>query len=224
VSSTQLDHLGECREKRLMGPARRAILWVEDRPSRDAIAAAFSDYEVVFVTNAFEALRATSSRAFYAHIIDRWLRDWDGMALCRQIRQDDPHAVIFLCSNKERPGERVSAIRAGALAYVTRPLDLKRLHRQLRAHMDQCDLEALRAKAALDRAVQEELDRRLKSVSGPDTDVISIERTARPRAYKAFVHARGTRAYFESWWPFVFGSAYAARAVETNESAIQRTK
>jgi DNA-binding NtrC family response regulator len=53
-------------------------------------------HAVTLVHTAREALRELNAGAFDACVLDYWIADWTGPALCRDIRKSDPHVpVIF---------------------------------------------------------------------------------------------------------------------------------
>ena len=88
------------------------------------------------------------------------------------------------------------------------------LRARLRTFLTLSEMESLRAKVEEERAVQNELERRasdvrLRAEAAKELFASSVERTARAKAYKAFIEARGTRAHFEKWWPQVFQSVRA---------------
>jgi CheY-like chemotaxis protein len=192
---------------------RRSILCVDDDPrTRELLAHVLSDHEIVFAQNAFEALRNVTGRGFHGYLLDYWLPDWSGPALCREIRRIDPHGPIVFCTAAARDNDRARAMRAGANAYLCKPIDADLLRSKLRAFFTLSEMESMRAKVEEQLAVQEELQRRLSNVRAYMETAralrdASIERTARARAYKAFIDAHGTRAHFEGWWPQVFESA-----------------
>jgi DNA-binding response OmpR family regulator len=196
---------------------RRSILCVDDDPeSRALLTHVLNGYEVVFAQNAFEALRNVNSRAFHGYLLDYWLPDWSGPSLCREIRKIDPHAPIIFCTAAARDSDRARGMRAGASAYLCKPLDPDTLRSKLRAFLTLAEMESLQAKLEEERVVQEELERRLSDARthvdrASALVASSMERTARTRAYKAFIGARGTRAHFEGWWVNVFESARASR-------------
>ena len=102
--------------------------------------------------------------------------------------------------------------------------DGERLLRQLRIQLELSELKSLRARDEEERAIQQELERRLRNTvarveAAKELARASLERTARTKAYKAFIAAHGTRVHFESWWPNMFGSARAARGVIADPSA-----
>lgn len=194
-------------------PVRRSILCVDDDPeTRALLKDMLSDHQIVFAANAFEALRNINSRGFHGYLLDYWLPDWSGPALCREIRKIDPHGPIIFCTAAARDNDRARAMRAGANAYLCKPIDPQTLRAKLRAFVTLAEMESLQARIEEQRVVQEELQRRLSHVQQHIVTAqalmdSSIERTARTRAYKAFLSARGTRANFESWWPEVYESA-----------------
>jgi DNA-binding response OmpR family regulator len=188
----------------------------DDAETRSLLDELLSDYRVVYAQNAFEALSSVNSRSFHAYLLDYWLPDWSGPSLCRELRKIEPHAPIIFCTGAARDADRARALRAGANAYLCKPLDPDMLRGKLRTLLTLAQMESLQAKIEEERVVQEELERRLADTRSrlerANTLVASsIERTARSRAYRAFMEARGTRAHFDAWWPTVFRSARANR-------------
>jgi DNA-binding response OmpR family regulator len=200
----------------------RHILCVDDNAeSTEVLQQILRDHKVTVAGTAFEAIRAMNAHAFHGYILDHWLPDWTGVQLCRTIRETDPHGPIIFCTAAARDEDRRRAMRAGANVYFCKPVDPERLRRQLRVHLELSELESLRAKIEEERAVQDELQRRLsqavsRTEAAKHLASAAMERTARTRAYKAFVQARGTRAHFESWWPNVFSSARAAQVARSS--------
>ena len=203
---------------------RRAILCVEkDDAPRALLAQSLGEYELVFTGDAFETIRSMHARAFDGYIIDFWLPDWSGPQLCRAIREIDPHCPIIFCTAAEGELSRQRALRAGASAYLSKPVDVEALQAKLSALLARTDASSLRAKAEMEHAVEAELTRwesRLVGSATPATVLQSVERSARARAYKTFQAAGGTRAHFERWWPHVFGSARANNGLVHGDSAV----
>jgi len=194
---------------------RRSILCIEkEAAARAALARTLSDYDVVFIGDAFETIRNMNAASFDAYIIDFWLPDWSGPQLCRAIRESDPHCPIIFCTAADSDLSRQRAMRAGATAYLCKPVSFVDLKTRVDALVARADAASLRAKADMEQAVESEIARwepRLSAASQDGKDVIcqSMERTARARAQKAFLSTGGTRAHFERWWPHIFGSARA---------------
>jgi DNA-binding response OmpR family regulator len=198
-----------------MSLGRRCILCIEDdAESRNILQAILADHRLVFAGNAFQALSHVNSEFFHGYVLDYWLPDWSGPSLCRELRKIDPHAPIVFCTAAARDADRNRALRAGANAYLCKPIEPQVLRSKLRAFLTLAEMESLRAKVEEERAVQNELQRRLNHAQArievaKELVASSIERTAKAKAYKAFIEARGTRAHFENWWPNVYQSARA---------------
>jgi DNA-binding response OmpR family regulator len=194
---------------------RKTVLCVDSDPqSRAEIAAALRQYEVVFATNAFEALAQINSRGFHGYVLDYWLPDLAGPTLCREIRKVDPHAPIVFCTWADQPHDRARGMRAGAQAYLYKPIDAAKLWNELNIYLSAADIESLRARVDEQRSIHDELERRLTYARERGAHAAclaeqSIERTARIRAMKAFIDGGGSRAQFEHWWPQAFENSRA---------------
>jgi DNA-binding NtrC family response regulator len=179
------------------------------------VSEALPDYELVFAVSACEAIRSMNAHAFDAYVTDFWLPDWEGIQLCRAIREVDPNCPVIIYSAAAGERNLARATRAGASACVAidEP-DL--LETTLRTLLSAADSKSLDAKALMEEAVAAELARCAERTSGAGIAPLAdsfIERRARSRAHKAFVAAGGSRAHFERWWPQVFGSARANHGV-----------
>jgi len=187
-----------------------SILCVESsEPGRRSFESAFADCDCTFACNACEAVRALNERPFDAYVLDYWMPDWSGPLLCREVRKHDPHAPIIFCSEAVNDVNRGRALRAGASAYLGKPIDSQVLTATLAALLTFAHAESLRAANEAESALSEELRRRgvaaatreatAQALAAPRT-ARSVERTAHSRAYKAFINSGGTRAHFERWW------------------------
>ena len=177
------------------------------------------DYDVAFTYDGFEALRLFHSRPFHAYILASRLPDWSGVAVCREIRKTDPHSPIVFCSGAARAQDKELAMRAGASVYLAKPIEPTLLRSKLNALLGLAARESLQAQLAEQRAVQDELERRLSHVQSTLRHAheylqASIERSARTRAFKAFIAERGTPAHFDAWWPNVFQNAWVCKSGE----------
>jgi two-component system sensor histidine kinase HydH len=212
---------------KLYEPNRKSMLCVDhDAESRLFLTDALVEYELVFAANAFEAITEINRRGFDGYVLDYWLPDWAGPALCREIRKLDPHAPIVFCTAAAKDENRGRALRAGANAYLLKPLAPNELRNKLAGLLSLADRESLDAKAAEEEAICDELDRRAahareRVAIATRVAARSFERTARIKAYKAFLEKHGTRAHFDRWWPQVFQSTeanYAAAFDEQHQS------
>lgn len=195
-----------------------------DAESRRAITEAFPEYRIDFVRDAFEAICRVNAEPFDGYILECWLPDLSGSALCRDIRRVEPHAPIVFYSSSSREADRRRALKAGGDAYLCKPFDPEPFRLQLTSHLNASLVRSLSARLEAERAIQNELERHRSHVRGRQAatplNPASEERLARARAYKAFVAARGTRVHFETWWPQLFSLTRAAfQRHHSNEDA-----
>jgi CheY-like chemotaxis protein len=203
----------------------RTVLCVGDDPqARSVFAEVLFQERPTFARNAYEGIRELHAGIFDMYLLDYWLPDWSGVQLCRQIRKVDPNGPVIFCTAAVRDEDRKRAMRAGANAYLGKPVDPQVLREQMLVSFELADMESLDAKLEEERAIEEELKRRAAAAKAQAQQARqvagqAIERTARNRAYKAFIESGGTRANFDRWWPQVFGSA---RANNNVSSGIER--
>ncbi|MDB5867351.1 MAG: two component transcriptional regulator [Betaproteobacteria bacterium] len=193
----------------------RSVLCVEDDPSaRAVLSEVLAGHYATFASNAYEGIRALNSGVYDMYVLNYWLPDWSGVQLCREIRKIDPHGPVIFCTHAERDEDRKRAMRAGANVYLGKPIDAQVLQGQIIVWLELADVESTRAKVAEEQAIDEELTRRAADAlsrvdAARESAMRALERTARIKAYKAFVEGGGTRANFHRWWPLVLGSARA---------------
>ena len=105
------------------GPQRPSILCVESNASSRAILGGIlADCDCSFASSANEALAHLKEGAFDAYVLDYFMPDWSGPLLCREIRKNDPHSPVILCTEALNDADRRRAVRAGASAYLVKPL------------------------------------------------------------------------------------------------------
>ena len=194
---------------------RRTLLCVGNDPdAREIVAQSLTEYELVFTDTALDALRNLNARAFDGYVSDYWLSDWAGPQLCRAIRDLDPHCPVVFFTAAAGDQNRARAMRAGASAYCCRTdADSERLDIAMRRLIARTDSNSLAAKARMEEAVMREIERcdAKRALDAGKTSVAEsfVERSARKRAFTAFIEAGGCRSHFERWWPHVFASARA---------------
>ena len=200
--------------------AKRSVLCVQPKEDfHPSIELALSKYRVVIVHNAMDAIRAMNDGHFDAYVLDYWLPDWNGPALCREIRQQDPHVPICFFTGAEGQDLKKRALRAGAQGFLSAPDEAWVLAEKLRNWLQYADLAALRAKIDEEHAIQHELERRATvaiaaSEHARERAREAMERVVQLRARKAFIDAGGTLATFQRWWPQIRASAVANRPAE----------
>ncbi|MCI0421646.1 MAG: response regulator [Acidobacteria bacterium] len=106
--------------------SRKRILCVEDDEDSSALMTTLFElfnYRVVIASTAAEALRLVESERFDLYLLDSWLPDGTGAHLCQQIRSIDPVTPILFLSADAYPEAQAEALRVGAQAYLTKPVD-----------------------------------------------------------------------------------------------------
>jgi DNA-binding response OmpR family regulator len=148
-------------------------------------------------------------RYFDLYILDNWLPDGDGVDLCRNIREFDPHTPILFNSAAAYARDIREAIRAGAQSYLVKPTLPDELRLSVAQLISAARENAFEARLAEIAAVREELAiryneqaRRMKDAR--DRRLRAEEKLMRLKAEKAFLDAGGTRGEFARRWPSVF--------------------
>jgi DNA-binding response OmpR family regulator len=189
---------------------RRRILLVEDEEdAREIVTLTLEEYTLVCARDFSEGLRIAHMRYFDLYILDNWLPDGDGVEMCRRIRGFDPHTPILFYSAAAYARDIREAIRAGAQAYLVKPVvpnELKLMVTQLISSSRENAFEARRAEIA---AVLEELAIRQMEIAGrlekaKQKRLRAEEKALRDKAQIAFIAAGGTRGDFAREWPSVF--------------------
>jgi DNA-binding response OmpR family regulator len=175
---------------------------------------ALAGCNVVFVSKADEALRTLNGRPFDLYVLEYWLSDWSGAALCRDIRKADPHVPICFCTIASRPVDRQRAERAGGTSYIVKPADPELLHSKVPALLRATGSRNNFARQAASAAMGQELQRRFALVQ----DAVrfqqlepALRRGIRAKACDVFLASRGTLAGFEAAWENLWSRAWSVR-------------
>jgi two-component system, OmpR family, response regulator len=107
---------------------RKRILFVEDYEDEwEMVAYRLQGYKLTFARDSNEGLRLARRRYFDLYILDNWLPDRSGVWLCRVIREFDPYTPIMFYSAAAYDRDIKEALRAGAQAYLVKPVLLEDL-------------------------------------------------------------------------------------------------
>jgi DNA-binding response OmpR family regulator len=116
-------------------PNQKRILLVEDlEDARELATLTLTEYALVCAHNFNEGLRLAWRGGFDLYILDSWLPDKSGVELCRAIREFDPHTPILFYSAAAYAKDIQEGLRAGAKAYLVKPVlpaELRRAIAQL---------------------------------------------------------------------------------------------
>jgi len=189
---------------------RKRILLVEDdEEARDLAELTLTEYTLICARDFNEGLYLAQQRYFDLYILDNWLSDGSGVELCRLIRKFDPHTPVLFYSAAAYKRDIGEALRAGAQAYLVKPIfpgDLMRAAARLTSVPPEMAFEARRAELA---AIREEL----ATQKTENAELLDEAKEIRRRAYEkalrlkaemAFLAAGGTRGEFARRWPSVF--------------------
>lgn len=108
------------------------ILCVEDnKDSREMIATLLresnSNYDVIAVETAAEALAMNKNDQFDLYILDIWLPGMDGVDLCRRLRERGvTNPIMFFSAMGVQTKDRDYVLAAGADEFLVKSIDLDR--------------------------------------------------------------------------------------------------
>lgn len=193
-----------------MSSRKRRILCVEDHQEMCELITIFlSAYEVHAVPTMADALRVIEAEAFDLYILDNWLEDGSGVALCRHIRASDAHTSIIFISAAVREEDQQEALAAGAQAYLTKPLDAELLTRTVAELLRQTEVKNLEARLAEVTTIRDSITERLARAES--SLQLAKETALQLAAQHTFFAAGGTRAGFERMWPTVYKEEVSVR-------------
>lgn len=188
-----------------MSRSDHRILCVEDdAASRAVLAAALRDYGPDFAATGRDALATLNFKPYDLLVLDHWLPDYNGVGICREVRQHDPHVPIVFWTVADKDEHEAPALRAGADAYLEKSAEYEALRDKVAALLEHArrrrgnaaaaalkTLEGLRSEYASRRSSGEVSDTRLTHL---------VTRFGEPKARAAFLGAGGTKSQFISWW------------------------
>ena len=170
-----------------------------DPAVQELAARSLPDTHVVLARTADEAVRATNACAFDLYVLNSWLSDWSGLALCRHIRESDPHVPICLASSITSPENARRALSAGANVCVGKPVNEEWFSARITGFVRAAKLRNALSYVAACEVMQEEVARRLSSADSNAWERFqdSLSRTARSKGRTAYLNSGGTVASFE---------------------------
>ena len=209
-----------------MSDDRARILVVDDVPENVRLLEAVLDahgYEVITATNGNDALDLSVSASPDLVLLDVMMPPPDGLAVCRQLREQEETAVLpVIMLTASEGSEKKTAIEAGADDFLPKPFDrdelltrirsllrIKRYHDTIKAQA----AELLELNRTLEERVQTQLEelgrlQRLRRFLSPQlTDAIissgdeSILRSHRRQVSMFFADLRGWTNFVDSVEP-----------------------
>jgi DNA-binding NtrC family response regulator len=107
------------------------LLVVDDEPAIFEIVERFADeagFEVVFRSSGREALASFPDVRPDVALVDLQMPELSGIDVLRAIRAADPDCQVILMTGNATVDTAIEAVKAGALDYLSKPLDFDRLH------------------------------------------------------------------------------------------------
>jgi DNA-binding response OmpR family regulator len=185
---------------------KKRILFVEDQQDNwEIVALNLAECVVVYACNFDEGLRLARRGYYDLYILDNWLPGRSGVELCRAIREFDPHTPILFYSAAAYESDKREGLRAGAQAYLTKPVSFDELTRAVARLTPPSDGRNFEARQAESAAIQEEFAIRQTENAArvekvKEKYLRAQEKAIRVKAEIAFLRAGGTRGDFAREW------------------------
>jgi DNA-binding response OmpR family regulator len=109
-----------------MQPARNRILCVDDHEDSRGMMKVLLEmwnYEVALAGTTDDGFYLAKSEPFDLYLLDTHLPDGSAFELCEQICGVPGHAPVVFISAAPYGADRQRGLKAGAIAYLTKPLD-----------------------------------------------------------------------------------------------------
>jgi PAS domain S-box-containing protein len=223
------------------------ILVVDDMPaSIDMIKAALENekYDVIVATNAAKALKRAELKSPDLILLDVLMPDMDGFEACRRFKTTEKtrEIPIIFMTGLAATENKVTGFEAGAVDYVTKPIEvaelvarirthlsLKSMHRQLEVQNDRLKQEVNRRKKA-EEALQRSHDkleikvvrRTAELVEANQKLQMEISKHTRTEQYLRASEER-YRAIVEAFDGFIYICSQDYRVEFMNDRFIERT-
>jgi DNA-binding response OmpR family regulator len=102
------------------------ILYTEDHAdTREMVAFVLtaSNCKVMSADSDEQALRLAQTNHFDLYLLDNWIGDESGIALCKKLREFDATTPVLFYSGAAYESDKQEALASGAQAYLVKPVD-----------------------------------------------------------------------------------------------------
>jgi len=113
-----------------MQPNRKRVLCVDDDEDSCELMKVLLemwDYEVALASTAAEGLNLAHNEHFDIYLLDTRLPELSGFEICEQICEVPEHAPVVFISAAAYATDKQRGLKAGAVAYLSKPLDFDAL-------------------------------------------------------------------------------------------------
>jgi two-component system KDP operon response regulator KdpE len=200
--------------------SQRVLVIDDERPIRRLLVSALAvhDYDVREAADGLEGIAAAASLRPDLVIVDLGLPDLDGVEVIRRLREWATFPIIVL-SVREREGDKVAALDAGADDYVTKPFGMDELLARMRASLRRSVQENPEPVFRIG-GLEVDLGRRRVTVDGREVQLTPTEYDL----LRLFVTHQGRVITHRQALKQVWGPAYAGQAhlLRVNVSNLRR--
>src|SRR5688500_10222911 len=132
---------------RLRGPRSqmkaRILIIDDDRALGEMLAMSLkhAGHEPLFIDTPLKALEVLSTEEFSVVITDLAMEGMDGIQLCREILERKPDVPVVVMTAFGSLDTAVSAIRAGAYDFISKPIELEQLNIVVERASKYCELD-----------------------------------------------------------------------------------
>ena len=196
---------------------RRNLLIVDADPdTADLVTVLSPDCRAITAVNAERGLSLARQETFDLYLVDEGLPDGSGVDFCKQIRRFDGTTPIIFLFDGDSDGHH-QAVESGANACIDRADGLSRLGDTLVLLLRWAEDISLNSRIAEIAAIRDSIEENLRELDSRAqvsnhtaqlarirlVTVLAGRQDVTDKAYRAFIAAGGTKAYFERWWPNV---------------------
>jgi len=175
------------------------VIAEDDADLRDALSATLelNGYRVIEAVDGESALVALAREPAGLLISDVQMKPMDGHALLARARREHPDVPVILMTAYGMIDKAVSAIRAGAVNYLTKPFEPQRLLEEVACHMRpsaQAPHDAQSEVVAEDPATREALELARRVAASEATVLVTGESGTGKEVFARFIHRHSARA------------------------------
>jgi DNA-binding response OmpR family regulator len=119
-------------------PQNRILCVEDDEDTREMMKRLLelSGYEVLLSPTAADGFRLAQSERLDLYLLDSRFPDGSGLELCEQICELNGHAPVVFISGDAYEADKLRGLKAGAHAYLTKPLDFEALEETITRLID----------------------------------------------------------------------------------------
>lgn len=97
-------------------------------------------YDVVHFDNGLKAKQYLESSEYDLVLLDIMLPEYNGLDLCRELRQLRPSTPIILLTSLDSEADRVVGLELGADDYLTKPFSMRECQARIKALLRRCEI------------------------------------------------------------------------------------